>query len=857
MPAPRPTGAASQTFCSGATIANLVATGTGIKWYSTSSGGSSLATTTVLVNGTHYYATQTTVTGCESTSRLDVTATVNTTPAVTPNKVDATCTFANGSITPVLSGGLTNVRYIKLTQKYANYQQVAEIEAFEIFTGTNVALSSNGATATASSVYGDNIPVWGPAFIIDGNPTHPVNTNFWHSKLPNINQWIQVDLATAKNIDFIKIYNRADCCQDRGQNMLLELFGPSNNLLYSKTIDLYQGGVSAPVTVDILNLAWADGATTLNRTGLNAGTYTLNYNIDATGCSANFPITITAPTTANWNGTVWSGTASSTSPPTLLQPVVFAGNYTTGGTNINGCSCTINSGATVTVSSGDILTITNNVDVNTAAGTSLTFENNSSLVQTNGTAVNTGNIIYKRNTQDINRYDFTYWSTPVRITATAGQNLSAFQYTSYTNSTTNTLGPALSDKYFEFNPATNQWNNVTAASTAMTLGRGYCVRAPQSFAVATPKTTAYGVFTGIPNNGLITIAGSATAGNYNLLGNPYPSAINADDFIIANSAVLKGTLYFWTHNTGTTYNGTTGTYDYNNNDYSTYTLTGGVAATGGASPASLGKIAAGQGFFVESFASGNVIFNNTMRSSAYANNQFYRTSNKKTVHDKTRLWLNLTNANGIFKQILVGYIDGATNDLDNLYDSETFDGNTYADFYSINTNKNLVIQGRSLPFTETDEIPLGYKSSLVEPMQIAIGSSDGFLNGHPVYLEDKKLNMVHDLAQGMYTFVPIIGAENGRFVLKYSNNSNALSAKSFESISNNVLVYLQDEIITIDALSQNVNNVQVYDILGRLILNLNANQSKVSLNNFVSSKQVVIVKVTLNSGVVKTQKIAF
>ena len=53
------------------TVAQLQATGTGIKWYLTETGGTALATTTLLLNNTHYYASQT-VNGVESTARLDV-----------------------------------------------------------------------------------------------------------------------------------------------------------------------------------------------------------------------------------------------------------------------------------------------------------------------------------------------------------------------------------------------------------------------------------------------------------------------------------------------------------------------------------------------------------------------------------------------------------------------------------------------------------------------------------------------------------------------------------------------------------------------------------------------------------------
>ena len=63
----------------GLTLANIVVTGTGIKWYAAATGGSVLASNTALVNGTTYYASQT-VNGVESTARLAVTATVNSRP---------------------------------------------------------------------------------------------------------------------------------------------------------------------------------------------------------------------------------------------------------------------------------------------------------------------------------------------------------------------------------------------------------------------------------------------------------------------------------------------------------------------------------------------------------------------------------------------------------------------------------------------------------------------------------------------------------------------------------------------------------------------------------------------------------
>ncbi|MEI6576041.1 MAG: hypothetical protein WCO63_07695 [Bacteroidota bacterium] len=73
---PPPTGSSSQSHNAGETVAFLQATGTNIKWYATSSGGTALnPATTYLVAGTHYFASQT-INCSESASRLDVTVTL-------------------------------------------------------------------------------------------------------------------------------------------------------------------------------------------------------------------------------------------------------------------------------------------------------------------------------------------------------------------------------------------------------------------------------------------------------------------------------------------------------------------------------------------------------------------------------------------------------------------------------------------------------------------------------------------------------------------------------------------------------------------------------------------------------------
>ena len=79
---PAPSGNASQLFTYVATVADLVANGSTIHWYAASTGGSALSTTTTLVNGTTYYASQT-VGGCESQTRFAVTVNINLIKTVT------------------------------------------------------------------------------------------------------------------------------------------------------------------------------------------------------------------------------------------------------------------------------------------------------------------------------------------------------------------------------------------------------------------------------------------------------------------------------------------------------------------------------------------------------------------------------------------------------------------------------------------------------------------------------------------------------------------------------------------------------------------------------------------------------
>ncbi|WP_369765997.1 T9SS sorting signal type C domain-containing protein [Flavobacterium sp. WC2429] len=557
-------------------------------------------------------------------------------------------------------------------------------------------------------------------------------------------------------------------------------------------------------------------------------------------------VTITVPAAAVWNGAWTNG------PPTSAQAVVFNGTYNIAG-DMEACSCQVNSGA-VTVNSGITLKIINGV---TVAGGSLTFENTASLVQINSIN-NVGNITFRRLTSPISNLDYTYWSSPV-----SPQTLF--------NVSPNTL----SDKFYSFNGSTDSWVQESPSKT-MDKGIGYIIRGPQNYVAPNPPGLYQASFVGVPNNGSVQIPITTSVESSYLLGNPYPSALDADTFI-KNNPILDGTLYFWTHNTNIGTNVSSpgsGVYAYSGDDYASYNLTGGAGTGAGLAAGSStnlgsfnatipsGKIGSGQGFFVTTTTSGTITFANTMRVGVGAitgnNSEFFKFQSSKSTEivEKSRVWLNLFSTEGIFKQLLVGYITGATNDIDSSYDGDSFDGNEYLDFYSINNDRKLVIQGRSLPFDNNDKVPLGYRSEIEGSFTIAIDQVDGFFDYENVFIEDRLLNIVHDLKESSYSFNTDKGTFDDRFVLSYTNKT--LSTDRFIPVEKGVLISNKNKEIKISSSIENIDTVLIYDLLGRQIYKkTNINSKELIVLNTLSAKQTLLIKVNLEGGEVINKKIIY
>jgi uncharacterized delta-60 repeat protein len=534
------------------------------------------------------------------------------------------------------------------------------------------------------------------------------------------------------------------------------------------------------------------------------------------------------------NSSVWNGNTWNNGLPSVEKTLIFNGNYASLA-SVNSCSCSISAGNSVTVPDGNTLGL---VFDYSGLGT-LILENNAALYQSEDQVNNTGIIQLKRKTTPILKTDYTYWSSPVL------------------NQKLIDVSPNTSlDKFYSFDASLDSWFNELS-TTAMTVGKGYIIRGPESFS---NTVTAYheAVFDGVPNNGLVSIPIGMTDTS-NLIGNPYPSAIDANVFISENTGVLDGTIYFWTHNTAINNN------LYTSDDYAVYNSLGGVGtspslSSGVNNTKPDGKIASAQAFFVTAVNGGGIAkFNNSMRLIGQ-NSSFFKlnTTNKAKTKEieKHRIWLDLYNNKGAFKQILLGYATGATNDFDSSFDGESFNGNEYLDFYSIIQDKNLAIQGRALPFEETDEVRLGFTTTIAGAFTIKINQVDELLARQNVFVEDKLNNSIINLKNENLTFTTAVGVFNDRFVMRFTNKNLALT--EIEKEEESVVVFNENQQLQVNSTKEFIDEISIYDLAGRKIYGRNdINKIDFSLLNLVSNHQALVINIVLQNGHSVVRKIVY
>jgi hypothetical protein len=352
----------------------------------------------------------------------------------------------------------------------------------------------------------------------------------------------------------------------------------------------------------------------------------------------------------------------------------------------------------------------------------------------------------------------------------------------------------------------------------------------------------------VPNTGnfSVTLNNGGAGYRFNLIGNPYPSPIDATLFYNNNfdgaTPRTTGTFYFWRKTNGSS-----------NPSYCTMTIQGGFTSNGQAQVFdSNGIIQTGQGFFVEANENAtNLTFNNSMRVGNNAN-QFFRNNNL----EKNRIWLNASNDSGAFSQTMIGYIENATLGIDNAIDGKFINDGDLA-LASIIDNEHYAIQGRPVPFDQNDTVPLVFKATNAGTFYLSIDHVDGLFSGNQnIFLNDRWTNVIHDLKQSAYPFVSDSGTFNNRFEIVYTSNSLSTHNPTFDT--NSVVVYKEEQVLHINSGTMIMSKVKIFDVRGRLLFEKNnINTTTVKLNDLKVVQQVIFVQITSDDNQIVTKKVIY
>ncbi|MCU0449838.1 MAG: T9SS type A sorting domain-containing protein [Bernardetiaceae bacterium] len=294
------------------------------------------------------------------------------------------------------------------------------------------------------------------------------------------------------------------------------------------------------------------------------------------------------------------------------------------------------------------------------------------------------------------------------------------------------------------------------------LGRGYCVNleAGRTFR-----------FRGVLTNGNYSInvtRGNSSASGWNLLGNPYPSHLNYEQLIAANSGLVDNTI--WLRTATSRFLGTWATYVAGTG------LGGNLPGLNGATD----RMQTMQGFMVRARANGLFNFTNAMRPIDYAKPRFFREEGTESASPivKGYVRLEVTAPGGQADQAIVYFHPEATEQFDPRLDGEKafFNSSPVPGLYTLAPGKNVAING--LPaqlLSQTTTIPLALNANAAGAYRLHIDTAAYFANGTGIYVEDKTTGTVHNLREGAYTFQTQTGRHENRLVLRLVPNDPGLA----------------------------------------------------------------------------------
>ncbi|MCK9421672.1 MAG: T9SS type A sorting domain-containing protein [Bacteroidales bacterium] len=457
---------------------------------------------------------------------------------------------------------------------------------------------------------------------------------------------------------------------------------------------------------------------------------------------------------------------------------------------------TINAGAILTIDAGKALTV-NGTLTNSAGITGLLIKSD-----INGS----GSLIHS--TADVSATVERYiagWSD-----INHGWHLIASPVSSQTIDP-NFTNPTLTNyDFFKWDETVSDlpWINYkNSGFTTFTIGQGY---------LCAYNATATKNFTGTLNNAStstlnLTRTEATNYSGWNLLGNPFPSAIQWNKTTASwNLTNVSGTAKVWNET---------------NASYSDI--------------AQNGIIPAMQGFMVEvpSGTSGSLVIPSVDK-----------------VHD-AQAWYKNTETNRLMlvahdptgqtvQESIVRFNDNATEGFDMEYDAHFFAG--YApQFYSISGEEHL--STNTLPTTmKENTISMGFVKNDNTSFSIEAKGIETFAPGTEIWLQDLKTGTQQKLNDNpVYSFTSTMGDEPNRFKLTFGSvGINEPSVSPFSIYTGNGIVYVNN-----NGKQSVKGTITVYSITGQLIATRSLTGDRLQAIDFNGKPGCYVVRVTTGNGV--------
>ncbi len=482
---------------------------------------------------------------------------------------------------------------------------------------------------------------------------------------------------------------------------------------------------------------------------------------------------------------------------------------------------------------------------------------------------------------------------------------SAFAADSNTPTTPKTISTYWMYTFYGVDNDYYAWEKIDETSSLLP-GEGWTMKGTSGSALV--ESNQNYVFKGLPYNGDFTlplvkeITVSNPSGDKNrLVGNPYPSAMDASEFILDNlsiadggynttGTVINGAIYYWDHY---------GQVDSHNlgdyvGGYATYNLIGGTwgitqnwatyAKSAAATPPPGAKmpgpyIPVNQGFFVSTALDGFVDGNGVALTSVAGGDIVFKNSQRVFVtettlasvfikYNKTKAAVQATNLNktpiirliydspeGYHRQLAIGADKDASNGFDMGYDAIMADVNK-EDMYWTFGNAKFVIQGVH-DFNDSEEFPLGLVVRTAGTVSIKIDALEHIDANLPMYIKDTSTGVTFQINNQPFQIVLEPGTYNDRFQLVFkASQQSALSVKDI-NIDNKVSVYYRSDSsnLTINVSSNAiVSGGTIFNLMGQSITGIKGFTKSLSMPLHVSSG-VYIVQLKTDKGIVNKKVI--